>query len=220
MPVLRVASQDGQTVGLRNNGNTANLGYGFAAGELTDGQILGLSGASRGLARPLTGHNTDNGTGGTVTYGGNALSLAQGDWFMVLPPNLNFRYLGMVFNDADGNLAPFFQDKGLTTWRSPAPLTSGAINGYTLVDLGLVAPPTARQIMGFAAAASGFDLKLAVSYDGSSPALLLHGTPPANDFQGVRGAMPFACRVLEGHKLYLNNDNTANQTVNLTGWRE
>ena len=67
---------------------------------------------------------------------------------------------------------------------------------------------------------SGYDLKLAVSYDGSSPALLLHGTPPAADFQGVRGAVPFSCRVLEGNKLYLNNDNTANQTVNITGWRE
>jgi hypothetical protein len=220
MPVLRVASQDGQTIGLRNTGNTANIGYGFASGELTDGQILVLSGGSRGLARPITGHNTDNGTGGTVTYGGNALSLAPGDWFVVLPPNTNFRYLGMVFNDAGGNLAPFYRDRGLTTWRTPAPLTSGAINGYTLVDLGLVAPPTARQIMGFAAAASGYDLKLAVSYDGSSPALLLHGTPPANDFQGVRGAMPFACRVLEGHKLYLHNDNTANQAVNIIGWRE
>ncbi len=220
MPVLRVASQDGQTVSLRNTANTANIGYGFAAGELKGGQILVLSGASRGLARAITGHNTDNGTGGTIVYGGGALSLAQGDWFVVLPPNTNFRYLGMVFNDADGNLAPFYQERGLTTWRNPPLLTSGAVNGYTLLDLALVAPPTARQIMGFAAAVSGYDLKLAISYDGSSPALLLHCAPPAYDFQGVRGAMPFCCRVPEGHKLYLNNENTANQTVKITGWRE
>ena len=219
MPVLRVASQTGKPSACATPATPPTSATALPPASSRRAN-LGAQRRLPGLARPLTGHNTDNGTGGTITYGGGALSLAQGDWFVVLPPNTNCRYLGMVFNDAAGNLAPFYQDGGLTSWRTPAPLTSGAINGYTLVDLGLVAPPTARQIMGFAAAASGYDLKLAVSYDGASPALILHGTPPANDFQGVRGALPFACRVLEGHKLYLNNDNTANQTVNITGWRE
>lgn len=219
MPGLRVASQSGQTVSLRNTANTAGIGYGFAAGELAGGQILVLSGASRGLARAITGNNSDNGTGGTITYGGAALSLAQGDWFVVLP-NTNFRYLGMAFNDAGGNLAPLGRDGNLIIWSTSRLLVSGALNGYTLTDLALAAPPTARLVMGFAAAGSGSDLKLAISYDGSSAALLLHGTPPANDFHGVRGAVPFCCRVLEGNKLYLTNDNTANQTVNITGWRE
>ncbi len=220
MPVLRVASQDGQTVNLRNSANTANIGYGFAAGELAGGQLLALSGASRGLVRPVAGHNTDNGTAGAITYGGGALTLAPGDWLVVLPPGTNFRYLGMVLNDADGNLAPFDQEGRLTTWRHPALLLSGAVNGYTLVDLALAAPPTARQVMGSAAAAAGSEVKLAVSYDGTSAALLLHAAPPANDFQGVRGALTFGCRVLDGGRLYLNNDNTANQTVKITGWRE
>ena len=220
MPVLRVASQSGQTISLRNAGNTAGIGYGWAANELVNGQILLLSGASRGLVRAVTGHNTDNGTGGAITYGGGVLSLAQGDWFVVLPPNTNFRYLGMVFNDADGNLPPFYRESGRTTWRSPRQLVSGAINGYTLTDLALVAPPTARGLLGLAQAASGYDLKLAISYDGSSPAFLLHCAPPGADFQGARGALPFDVRVLEGHKLYFNNDNTANQTVKITGWRE
>jgi hypothetical protein len=219
MPVLRVASQDGQTVSLRNTANTAGIGYGFVAGELAGGQLLVLSGASRGLARAVTGNNSDNGVGGTITYDGAVLSLAQGDWFVVLPKT-NFRYLGMAFIDAGGNLAPFYRDGNLTTWSTPRLLISGALNGYTLTDLALAAPPTARLIMGFAAAGSGFDLKLAISYDGSHAALLLHGTPPASDFQGVRGAVFFCGRVLEGNKLYLNNDNTANQTVNITGWRE
>jgi len=35
------------------------------------------------------------GPGGTITYGGAALTLAQGDWAVVLPVT-NFRYLGMV----------------------------------------------------------------------------------------------------------------------------
>ncbi len=93
-------------------------------------------------------------------------------------------------------------------------VASLAVGGYGLAEGGV------RVALGWASAASGYDLKLAVSYDGSSPALLLHGAPPANDFQGVRGALPFCCRVLEGHKLYLNNDNTANQTVKISGWRE
>jgi len=106
------------------------------------------------------------------------------------------------------------------TYRTPALLSSGAVNGYTLMDLGLVAPPTARWLSGYAQATDGYDLKLAVSYDGSTPALLLHGTPPTGGFQGVRGAVPFNCRVLEGNRLYLNNENTAAQTVKITGWRE
>ena len=43
---------------------------------------------------------------------------------------------------------------------------------------------------------------------------------PATDFQGERGAIPFACQVLDGGRVYLNNDNTANQAVKVTGWRE
>ena len=138
---------------------------------------------------------------------------------MVLPAT-NFRYLGMVFNDASGNLAPFYQEAGRTSYRSPRQLCSGAINGYTLMDLGLVAPPTAYVLTGYAAAAAGYDVKLAVSYDGSTPALVVHASPPATAFQGERGAIPFACQVLDGGRVYLNNDNTANQAVKVTGWRE
>jgi hypothetical protein len=219
MPVMRVASQDGQVVTLRNNANGANLGYGFTANELAGAGLLILSGASRGLVRAITANNDDDGTDGTITYGGAALTLAQGDWAVVLP-STNFRYLGMAFNDAAGNLAPFFQEAGRTTYRSPRQLWSGAINGYTLMDLGLVAPPTAAALAGYAAAAAGYDVKLAVSYDGSTPALVVHGSPPSGDFQGERGAIPFACQVLAGGQIYLNNDNTANQAVKVTGWRE
>jgi hypothetical protein len=219
MPVIRVASQDGQVVTLRNNANGANIGYGFTANELAGAGLLILGGASRGLLRAITANNADNATSGTITYGGAALTLAQGDWGVVLPA-ANFRYLGMAFNDASGNLAPFYQEAGLTTYRSPRQLCSGAINGYTLMDLGLVAPPTAHRLEGYAAAAAGYDVKLGVSYDGSTPALVVHGSPPATAFQGERGAIPFACRILPGGRVYLNNDNTANQAVKVTGWRE
>jgi len=219
MPVMRVASQASQVITLRNNSNGANIGYGFALNTLAGASLLVLSGASRGMIRVLTANNDDNATSGTVTYGGATLTLAQGDWGIVLPAT-NFRYLGMVYNDASGNLVPFFQDAGRTSYASPRHLVTGPINGYTPVDLGLVAPPTACRLEGYAAAASGSDVKLAVSYDGSTPALVVHGNPPATDFQGVRGAFAFACRVLDGGRVYLNNENTANQAVKITAWRE
>jgi len=219
MPAIRVSSQASQTITLRNNANTANIGYGFAANELVDSKILVLTGASRGLMRAITANNSDNGTAGTLTYGGSALSLAQGDWFVVLPKT-NFRSLGMIFNDSSSNLAPFNQEGSICCFRTPRDLAQGAINGLTAFDLGLAAPPTARRLLGYIAATNGSDVKLAISYDGSNLALLLHITPPATAFQGVRGALAFSCLAPASHKLYLDNSNTAGQIVRLMGWEE
>ncbi len=219
MPVLRVSSQASQTITLRNNANTANIGYGFSANELVDGKILVLTGASRGMMRAITGNNSDNGTAGTLTYGGSALSLAQGDWFVVLPQT-NFRFLGMILNDGSSNLVPFNQEGSACSWCTPRDLAQGAVNGFTAFDLGQAAPPTARRLTGYAAATTGADVKLAISYDGSNPALLLHGTPPAVAFQGVRGAVAFSCIAPASRKLYLDNGNTAGQIVRLTGWED
>jgi hypothetical protein len=219
MPVMRVSSQDTQVITLRNNANTANIGYGFTADELVDGEILVLTGSSRGLVRAITANNNDDGTGGTITYGGSALTLAQGDWFVVLP-NTNFRSLGMILNDVSSNLAPFYQEGNLFCYLTPRDLAQGAINGFTACDLALAAPPTARRLFGYAAATDGSDVKLAISYDGSNPALLLHATPPDVALHGVRGAVAFACLAPPSHSLYLDNDNTGNQVVRLTGWEE
>jgi hypothetical protein len=219
MPVMRMASQASQVITLRNNSNGANIGYGFALNELAGASLLVLSGASRGMIRALTANNDDNATAGTITYGGATLTLAQGDWGIVLPAS-NFRYLGMVCNDASGNLVPFFQDAGCTSYANARQLVAGPINGYTPMDLGLVAPPTACRLEGYAAATAGSDVKLAVSYDGSTTALVVHGTPPTTNFQGGRGAFAFACRVLDGGRVYLNNENTANQAVKITAWSE
>lgn len=219
MPVMRVSSQATQIINLRNNADTGDLGYGFTANELADGKILVISGASKGLVRLITANNSDNGTGGTITYGGSTLTLAQGDWFVVLP-NTNFRLMGMVFNGSDSNLVPFYQEGGLYTYQTSRQAAAGAIDGYTSFDLGLLIPPTARRLLGYAGAASGADVKLAVSYDGSNAALILHGAAPTGDFQGVRGALPFSCRLLEGSRVYFNNENTANQAVQITGWEE
>lgn len=219
MPVMRVSSQTGQVITLRNNANTADIGYGFATDELAGAALLVLTGGSRGQLRTITANNNDNGTGGTLTYGGGTLSLAQGDWLMVLPPT-NFGYLGMIFNDDAGNLVPFYQQGSSFRYRSPRTLAQGAINGFTVYDLALVAPPTARLLEGYAGAQNGYDLKLAVSYDGSNPALVLHGPAPALEFYGLRGATRFSCLVPPGHRLYLDNNNTANQVVRVTGWTE
>ncbi|MEW6387849.1 MAG: hypothetical protein AB1491_10085 [Thermodesulfobacteriota bacterium] len=219
LPVMRVSSQSTQIITLRNNGNSADIGYGFTANELVNGKVLVLTGASRGLLRLITGNNDDNETNGTITYGGSTLTLAQGDWFIVLPPT-NFRYLGMVLNDAGSSLVPFFQEGRRFTYQSYRELAAGAINGFTLYDLCTAAPPTARSLSGYAAALEGADLKLALSYDGSTAALMVHGTPPTTALEGVRGAIPFNCRVPVSHALYLHNDNTANQSVRITGWEE
>ncbi len=219
LPVMRVSSQAAQTISLRNNADTGNIGYGFAADELAGGRLLVLTGASRGLMRPIVANNSDNGTAGTLTYSGAPLPLAQGDWFVALPP-VNFRYLGMILNDAGGDLAPFFQEGEAMMFRAPRDLTQGAISGFTAFDLALAAPPTARFLFGYASAAEGSDLKLAISYDGVTPALVLHAPPPTAAFYGARGALVFTCGVAPGHRLYLDNQNTPHQTVRLAGWRE
>jgi hypothetical protein len=219
LPVMRVSSQAAQVITLRNNANTANIGYGFTTNELVDSKMLVLTGASRGLMRSISANNSDNGTSGTITYGGSALSLSQGDWFVVLPKT-NFRYLGMILNDGSSNLVPFRQEGSACCWCTPRDLAQGAINGFTAIDLALAAPPTARRLQGYAGATDGSDVRLAISCEGTNPALLLHATPPAAAFRGVRGALAFSCLVPPSHKLYLDNNNTAGQIVRVTGWEE
>jgi hypothetical protein len=219
MPVMRASSQATQVITLRNIANTQDIGYGFTTDELVDSKILVLTGSSRGRMRTITANNSDDGTAGTITYGGSALTLDQGDWFVVLP-QINFRYLGMIINDGSSNLAPFYQEGNTRCYLTPRDLALGAINGFTTYDLAMTAPPTARHLLGYAAAADGDDVKLAVSYDGSNPAFVLHAPPTATPFHGVRGALAFGCAAPPSHNLYLDNGNTANQMVRITGWEE
>jgi hypothetical protein len=219
MPAMRVSSQAAQVITLRNNANTANIGYGFSTDELVDSQILFLTGASRGLIRAITANNSDNATSGTITYGGSSLSLAPGDWFVVLPKT-NFRFLGMVLNDGGSNLVPFNQEGSACFLCTPRDLAQGAINGFTAIDLALAAPPTARRLFGCAGATDSSEVKLAVSYEGTSPALILHAAPPASSFYSMRGSLAFSCAAPASHRLYLDNNNTAGQVVRITGWEE
>lgn len=219
MPVMRYSSQASQTITLRNNANSANIGYGFTTNELANGVILILSGTSRGLIRTITANNNDNTTGGTITYSGSALTLTQGDWFIVLP-NTNFRYVGMVFNDASSNIVRFWKTGKLVQWNAPIDIVSGAINGFALQDLALNTPVTARRLWGLAAALNGYDLKMAISYDGINAAHIYHAGPPSTNFKGVRGSIPFVCNLLDGNAIYIDNENTANQVVKAIGWEE
>lgn len=138
MPLMRVKSQAGQVISLGTNGTPATgIGYGFTADELVDAKIYLLNGASAGLLRVITANNNDNGTGGTITYGGNPLTVAQGDWLAVLP-NTNFRFLGTVFNNGLGDIPGFFKVGRMVFGMGAGvicPLaTKVYLDGYTLLS--------------------------------------------------------------------------------------
>lgn len=219
MPVLRVALPAAQTITLRNNANTGNIGYGFVTDELRNFQILVLSGAAKGLRRTVTANNNNDSDNGTLSYSGSILPVAAGDWFILLPAT-NFRYLGMIYNNAAGDLEPFWQQGRRLEWRTKRPVTVGPVAGWTPLDLGLLVPPTARRFLGLAAAQEGYDVKAAFSYDGVTAAALLHLQPPATTFQGVRGAAACQVQVLDGGWIYYTNENTANQLLWAVGWEE
>ena len=142
MPIMRVKSQATQTISLGTNVTPATgIGYGFTTDELVGASIYFISGASKGLIRPITANNNDSTTGGTVTYSGTALTVAAGDWFIVLPAT-NFRLLGYIFNDASSNLGLFTQDGNEFSFSSLLVNPTGTYENVTLC------PPTATQIFG------------------------------------------------------------------------
>ena len=59
----------------------------------------------------------------------------------------------MILNDA-AHLVPFAQRRSQLL-PYPRDLALGAVNGLTAFDLALAAPPTARRLMGYAAATNG-----------------------------------------------------------------
>ena len=111
IPIMRVKSQASQTISLGNLLTPATgIGYGFTTDELAGGLIYILSnntGTSRGLMRAISANNNDNGTGGTITYTGAALTVGEGDWLIVLPPGINFRLIGTVWNKSGSDIAQF-----------------------------------------------------------------------------------------------------------------
>lgn len=109
MPIMRVKSQAGQVISLGTNITPGTgIGYGFTTDSLVGYKILFMSGASKGLVRTISANNNDDGTGGTITYSGDSLSMAAGDWFIILP-NTNFRWLLNIFNNPSSNLTKIAQ---------------------------------------------------------------------------------------------------------------
>ena len=105
MPFCRVKSQASQTISLGTNGTPATgIGYGWDTDSLAGYILYFMSGASRGLMRVVSANNNNNGTGGTITYTGDALTVAAGDSFIILPSDTNFRLLGDIYNNASSNI--------------------------------------------------------------------------------------------------------------------
>jgi hypothetical protein len=145
IPLMRVKSQASQTISLGTLITPATgIGYGFTTDDalLVGGKIYFLTGASKGLMRIISANNNDDGTGGTITYSGVALSVAAGDWFFILPPT-NFRLVGSVFNNSSGNIAIFDQIGNQVCWR--APLTIAAPTTTPTEDV-TCAPPWALSL--------------------------------------------------------------------------
>jgi hypothetical protein len=116
MPHMRVQSQADQVISLGTLVTpAAGIGYGFTTDELVGAKIYMLTGTSTGLLRAITANNNNDTDGGTITYGGAALTLAQGDWFAVLP-NTNFRLVGEILNNAAGDIAQFIDLGPIIQW--------------------------------------------------------------------------------------------------------
>ena len=220
MPLMRFSSQGSQVITLRNNANGADIGYGFTTDELQNGKILILSGASKGLLRTITANNNNNTTSGTITYSGTVLTMTQGDYFVVLPPGVNFRYLGMILNNGSGNIQQFYQKGRSFRWAAPITLATGAISGFTAQALALTCPVTAREVFALSQAAYGVTMKCATSYDGSNYSQVLHIAYPGSGFKSAGAAAPFSFVPLADHTIYLDNENTASQNYLVAGWDE
>lgn len=146
MPYCRVKAEASQVIDLGTHLNAATgIGYGFTTDDFVGSYIYFLTGASKGLARAITANNNDDATGGQITYGGSALTMAQGDWFIILPGmvasvSTNFRWLGDVFNNASSNITEvtdiiygqnfyFWGTAGTYYWLCPFTWTECYANG-------------------------------------------------------------------------------------------
>jgi hypothetical protein len=152
MPWLRVSSQVTQTITLGGYNTTAKtgvtpIGYGFATDELVGYKIYFVSGGNKGIIRTVSANNNNNTTGGTITYSGAALSVTAGDWFILLPSDVNFRWIGDIYNDASSNIVKFFQSGGRVDLDVGLPYTCpGNESAHTLttIDGAVLYPPMAR----------------------------------------------------------------------------
>jgi len=122
MPIMRVKSQTGQAIKCGTTQTPASgINYAFTDDDLAGGLVYFLTGDSKGLMRDISANDVDTDT--RITYTGAALTVAVGDWFVVLPPATNFRMVGTFFNNSAGNIDPFRRDGNLVSWTTSLTLS-------------------------------------------------------------------------------------------------
>lgn len=134
MPYLTVKSQASQTITFGTMITPAtDINYGFTTNDpdFVGGKLYVLAAATAtqtGLLRTITA-NTVSGSATTITYSGDALTLAAGDRLIILP-NTNFRRLGDIYNNASSNFTEIedfvlgrdvysFKTAGTAPWFCP-----------------------------------------------------------------------------------------------------
>lgn len=182
MPYMRVKSQASQVISLGTLVTPATgIGYGFTTNELVGGKIYVHTGASRGLVRTITANNNNNSTGGAITYGGSALTLAAGDWFAVLPPTTNFRLARTIFNNNSGNIVKFKSLGNKVVWLETIIVPSGDWNAVE-EDINVACP-----LSTFMQTTHNGETIMAHPLSTISP-----GSPPSYGHGGVACANPVA----------------------------
>ena len=143
MPYLRVKSQTGQAIktGTMTTPGTGK-NYAFTDDEFVGGKIYFLSGASKGLMRAISANDVDTDT--RITYTGAALSVAEGDWFLILPPT-NFRLVGYFYlnSTGSGEVGKFIHKGNVFYHLAEARMSSPSTG---IVEDTICAPPTATAL--------------------------------------------------------------------------
>lgn len=227
MPWMRVASQSTQTITLRNNLNTANIGYGFTTDSLANYKLLMISGASKGLIRTVTNNNNDNSTGGTITYSGTALTVSAGDWFIILPYGTNFRWIHDFWNNAYSNIVGFYRFGNEIHYQNTNP--DPQVAGYFI-------PGTpsgenyGNDVLNGASSLANFMLLSLLHYSNYENSALSYGYPHYCDTRNTHLLQYFYSRSDMGnwvyssaikiplyeHKVYIYTDNA--QPIYSIGW--
>jgi hypothetical protein len=153
MPVMRVLSQTGQAIKTAKNlDKTTGLDYGFTEDELIGSVVYFVSGVSRGLMRVIDGNDLD--TYSRISYSGAALSLTQGDWFVILP-DTNFRLVGTIYNTSADAILKFVR-QGNRVVLLESVITAGGtgvievVNGICpFASTALLYPLTASSDLGY-----------------------------------------------------------------------
>jgi hypothetical protein len=156
MPLIRFkSSPSSKVIAYQSNIAPASnyyIGYGFETdslvGDTKGGWLYVLSGTHVGLVRTITANNDNNSDGagteqGTITYTGDELvSLADGDWLAIFPPDTNFRLLGYIYCKSDKSVAKFHQEDRWVSWLEAMALNIGD-DSHESIACG---PPTAVAI--------------------------------------------------------------------------